>query len=37
MQETKDIKVGDVYYHLKKGMYKNSIRRKLRVDALYIA
>ena len=37
MQEAKDIKVGDVYYHLKKGMYKNAIRRKLRVDALYIA
>ena len=37
MQEAKDVQVGDIYYHRRKEMYKNAIRRKLRVDALYTA
>ena len=37
MQEAKDVnlKVGEVYFHRRKQMYKNAIRRKLRIDALY--
>ena len=36
-KDVQDVQVGDIYYHRRKEMYKNAIRRKLRVDALYIA